>query len=195
MPFDPSTSASGWLPILPDFYASRRRNQQDSATWTEPSPAGYTPAPDILASLAFFPSLPQPTPRVRRAQPEIVIVEPFDTPTVIDPLAWLPISSGPSQRSRRARQEVDVIDPTAGEAMKIAARMGWAPRLPAAARIPRARQEAVEVWDPLLFGYLGCLELVDTASTITDLTIEALPITDLLAETATITDLITEALC
>lgn len=186
--------ALDWLPILPDG-VPHRHHPRDAALVVAPFTAGFTPAPNILASLTFFPCLPMPTPRVRHARQEIALFQPFDVPTVVAPLDWAPIPGGPMPRPRRPRQEVAVIDPTFGAGAQIAASMAWAPDLPAPARQLKTHRPAVLAWDPTVIGFTGCLEFVDTRYTMTDLTGQALTKTQLISGAATGTDLLHEGLC
>lgn len=185
--------ALDWLPILPDATRHRRR-APIPVTCVEPLQAAYTPAPDILASLTFFPLLAQ-VQRPQRAKQSIVLVEPFDSATRVAPLNWAPLLGQQRERPCHARQETTTIDPTYGHQMAVAARMSWAPRLPAVARGQRTDRPAVIAVDPFPVSFTGCLEWVDDDLAVTTLLDSGLTGTDLLAESFTSTDLIAQGLC
>lgn len=187
---------TGWQPFVPTT-AERRRRPALAATWVEPSPSGYTPAPDILATLTFFPVLPSRLPRSQRARPEIVIVEPFDGPTRVHPLSWMPLLAGPLPRQARARQEEAVIDPTFGSGMVVAQSMAWAPQLPNHPRKPHSYRLDEQWFEDITIpaAGIGCAELVDTAFMVTTLLAESVALSTFLGETLTVSTFINEDLC
>ena len=189
-----------WLPILPDpqHRVSRR------AEWTEtvePFEPGYTPSPDILAALLFFPSLDTaPEPRRVRPKESWAIVEPFDTPTRIDPMVWAPTLAGPLPRPAHPRCECVVIDPTFGDALKVAAWQSWKPVLTAQARSTRsvpmlAESASSDFITAAAPAPLLCVDLLDGAITAPLLITEAVVVSDLVAEDLTSTTFLAEALC
>jgi len=197
----PTPPEIDWLPILPD---ARPRRVSRVAEWTEtvePFEPGYTPSPDILAALAFFPSLDtSPEPRRVRPKEPWVIVEPFDTPTRIAPGVWLPILAGPLPRPARPRIERVVIDPTFGAALQVAAWQSWTPVLTAQARstrsVPMLAESASSDFitaaapPPLL-----CVDLLDGVITVPLLVTEAVVVSDLIAEDLTSPIFLAEGLC
>jgi hypothetical protein len=89
----PTPPEMDWLPTLAE--PQRRHPRIDEWTETvEPLLASYTPAPDILAALWFFPCL-DGAPQPRRTPPREAtsFSEPFDTPTRIAPGVWRPLST------------------------------------------------------------------------------------------------------
>lgn len=189
-----------WLPTLPD----PQRRVSRRAEWTEtvePFEPGYTPAPDILAALAFFPSLPQPPqPRPPRARQQIVIVEPFDTPTRISPGVWRPVLAGPLPRTPRPRIERCIIDPTFGAALKVAAWQSWKPVVTAQERSTRSVPMLAEsasgefIASTILFPSI-CVDLLDGVITAPVLITEAVVVSDLIVEDLTSPTFLAEALC
>ena len=197
----PTPPELDWLPILPD---SRPRRAPRVTEWTEtvePLLAAYTPAPDILAALTFFPKLSQPPgPRAPRARQVIVIVEPFDIATRIDPCVWQPRLAGPLPRPARPRIERVVIDPTFGAALKVAALQSWKPVLTAQPRSTRSVPMLGEsasgefIASTILFPAI-CVDLLDGAITAPILVAEAVAVSDLISEDLTSPTFLGEGLC
>ena len=197
----PTPPEMDWLPQLTDPCPRRHTRVNEWTETIEPVLASYTPSPDILAALVFFPSLDSsPQPRGRQPRAPISLVEPFDPPTRIDPLVWAPTLAGPLPRLARPRVESVVIDPTFGWGAQIAARMGWAPQLPAQERSTRAVPMLAEsassdfitasVSPPPI-----CVDLLDGVITAPLLITEAVVVSDLISENLTSPAFVAEGLC
>lgn len=196
----PTPPEVDWLPLLPD----PQRRVSRRAEWTEtvePFEPGYTPAPDILAALVFFPSLDS-SPQPRRVPPREAtsFSEPFDTPTRISPGVWRPFLTVPTPRRHRPRIERCIIDPTFGGALKVAAWQGWKPVLTAQARstrhVPMLAESASGefIASTILFPSI-CVDLLDGVITAPWMITEAVVVSDLVVEDLTSPTFLAEALC
>jgi hypothetical protein len=191
---------SNWLPYWSEVLSRRDRPREALTAW-EPFAAAYTPAPNILASLTFFPLLPPPQRPLRPVGTRLEIVVPFDVPTVVAPDAWLPLLAGPLPRPARPRIELTMIDPTYGAQLRQAATMSWAPITSAPARPTRSVPTAFSTPSAILTAIPGiipaipCVELRDRSIAASALTAQAVTAPDLLAESLAVSRLVSEDLC
>ena len=191
---------SDWLPYTTER-PQRRRPPRGESTCVQPLSPAYTPAPDLLASLTFTPSILRPR-RRRRDRHTAVTITPFEPLTVILPGVWAPVLMSPRRRRSKARREIATIDPTFGAQLQVAAQMGWAPTPPMPRRRPRT------IHDVETFTYTippsvpatsptdaGCADLSADALTVTTFTAEDLGVSTFITEALTITTLTSEAVC
>lgn len=198
----PPASSLTVFPLAPDVIRLRARVRPGAPVfqWIYFLP----PIPDVLAGLGFSPVLPawlpgRQSPRRWTTERTSATIEGASSPT-----AWTPTYTVRQlARQPSVTWRPSVFQPPFGQALVVAASLGWRPfypdrlarRLLRGTGTPWAGGEASTVEPGVVFDALGCLEIVGDAVTTTTLIAAALTETTLIAETVTTTTLVSEDLC
>jgi len=187
---------SQWLPTLSD--CPLPSPQLGGMELVAPFPDAFTPAPDLLASLTFFPILPDRQ-VWNRTWPDLGVTSAILDNSVVTPLAWAPSLPMALDRPRPPRG-APVEDAPISYHAEVAIGLTWLPRGGEIPPRPSAlRDPSLPPWiaPPTLGGgaVVICAELGDDVGGAPALTTEALTATGFLRETLTTPSFLAEMIC